>query len=71
MLDSEVITLQLPYLQDQESLTLRWRSFQDEVGSMSLWFLPIKPATTSIMYNPDQINFQLPDLHDLKLLMLR
>jgi len=45
--------------------------FEDAVGRVSLWFFPIKAANTSIMYNHDQIIFQLPDLHDLKLLTLR
>ena len=44
--------------------------FQDEVGSVSLWFLTIKAANTTIMYNNNQINFQWPDKHDLKLLTL-
>ena len=45
--------------------------FQDEAGSMSLWHSAINAANTLILYNHDQINFQLPDLHDLKLLTLR
>jgi len=39
----------------------RWRSidanFQDKVESMSLWFLAIKAANTSIMYNQTKLIF--------------
>jgi len=31
--------------------------FQDEVGMVSLWFMLIKEANTTIMYNHDQINY--------------
>jgi len=52
----------------------RWHSVdahsQDQVGSMSLEFLQIKAANTSITYNHHQLNFQLPNLHDLQLLTL-
>jgi len=44
--------------------------FQYEVGRVSLWFLPMMAANTLIMYNHDQINFELPDLHDLEVLTL-
>jgi len=44
--------------------------FQDEVGSVLLWFLSIKAANTLIMYNHGQIDHKLPDLDDLKLLTL-
>jgi len=37
---------------------------------MSLSFLAMRVANTVIMYNHDHINFQLPDIHDLKLLTL-
>ena len=45
--------------------------FQHAVGSMSLQFLSIKMANTTIMYNHHQIHFWLPDLQDQKLLTLR
>jgi len=44
--------------------------FQDEAGSASESFLTITAPNASIMYNYDQINFVLPDLHDLILLTL-
>ena len=41
-------------------------NIDDEVGTWSQQFLPIKAANTSIIYNHDQVNFYLPDINDLK-----
>jgi len=44
--------------------------FLDGVGSVLQYVLPRQEANTSIMHNHDEINFQIPDLHDQKMLML-
>jgi len=44
--------------------------FHDRARSVSLSVLPLKEANTLIMYNNDQVTFQLPDLQDQKLLTL-
>ena len=52
----------------------RWRSAgaycQLKVGRVSERILPVTATDSSIMYNHDQINFELPDLPDLESLTL-
>jgi len=68
--NSKQIASQTTYLQDQKSLTLRWRSFSEWAVPMSLSLLPIKAADTSVMDNCEQIASQLTNLHDQKSLTL-
>jgi hypothetical protein len=44
--------------------------FQNVVGRVLLYFWPIQAANTSIMCNHNQNNFILPDLDDLKSVLL-
>jgi hypothetical protein len=56
---------------DQKLVMICWCSFSIWNREHVVIICPIKAANTSIMYNHKRINFDLPDLHDLKLSMLR
>jgi len=60
----------LPEMQDQKSLTLCWRSFEDGAGSVFHSPLPMKDANGSIMCIHYQVAVLLPYLQDQKLLTL-
>ena len=62
--NSKQIASQTTYLQDQNSLTLRWRSFSGSAVTLLPSLLPIKAADTLVMDNSEQIASQLNHLHD-------
>jgi len=70
MPNSDQITIQLPYLQDQKLLRLCWRWFSEWGSDRVAGSLHIKSANTSVLANSYQITIQFPYLQDQKSLTL-
>jgi len=64
MPNSDYVTIQLLYLQDQKSLMLHWRSFSEWGSDHVAVSFAYDAANTLVMPNSDQLIIQLPYLQD-------